>query len=163
MDDITGKQIALEELRRGFEKHFAASDALDNKLQNILAFSSAIVSVVFTIEVSVFQSKVGFVFWIPLGIALILYFISFKMIMKGLAPGSYEIPISKDWDELRDKVFNVTEENALAQIISQYLDSMDKIEVHNKRKASVILQTSDILMWIVVLLLTAIPLGLLFH
>jgi len=34
------KRIVLEELRRLFDANYAGSDVLDNKLQNILDFSS---------------------------------------------------------------------------------------------------------------------------
>jgi hypothetical protein len=156
----SSKYIALEELRRAFERSWAASDILDGKLQNILNFSSIIIAVASTISGSALLDKVGISFWCLLLVATILYLIVFYVIMRGLKPHSYLSPISEDPKEIEEKYYNWPKDRAIRQAIHDYLKFTKDLATINSPKVKAVVLSSYLMGAIVVLLLIAIPVGL---
>src|SRR5690349_12911674 len=150
------KRLVLEELRRLFDANYAASDVLDNKLQNILNFSSAIVSLATTIILALGQNTLGILFWMLLIAVLILYIYMFKLISDGMKPAVYAFPISHNLATLEAKYFTSTEERALDQDIIDHLHYIDKAIENNIPKAKAIRTSMNIMFWIVILLLAAV-------
>lgn len=159
--ETINKRIVAEEMRRAFDKEYSDNDVLIGKLQNILNFSSVIVSIVAVIEASVFQGKVGIPFWSMMGISLFLYIALVVVILQGIAPGGYRIPITKNWDVLEDTYFHGTEEETLDLIISEHITSMEFIKSQNIKKAKLIRQSSILTTAIIVILVLAVPVGIL--
>jgi len=83
VNTIESKRIVLEELRNAFEKSYLASDTLDGKLQNVLNFSSVIVSIASTVIAAILLGKVGIFFWLLLAIVMVVYIISLLIILNG--------------------------------------------------------------------------------
>lgn len=160
MNELHNKTIVLEEMRRNFDKLWSASDTLDAKLQNLLNFLSIIVSIASSIEVSMFQSKVGIDFWYLLFAALILYLIAFLVIIIGLNPYRYLMPISNDWNEIATRYFQPTEGVTLSLFINEYRKRMIGIEKENKPKIISIRLASSLMVLIICLLMLAVPFGL---
>lgn len=161
MAELTNKEIVLEELRRTFDKIYAAGDALDAKLNNLLNFSSLIVSFAATIQISTLESKVGITFWALLGIVLLLYLVHFFCIKNGLHPRLYPFPMSGDRDTIIEKYFKPSEGQTLNQVIGNYLGAIEVVKTFNDQKARAIVVANYLLVAIVIALLLAVPLGLL--
>ncbi len=162
MTNRTGKGIVLEELRTAFDKIYAAGDTLDAKLNNLLTFSSLIVSVAATIQVSAFADKVGMVFWALLGIVLIMYLINYYEITRGLNPSEYFLNVKGDRNTMLKKYFRATSEQMTRQVIWNHLDSIEKAKTTNQRKVKAITLSFRMLAIIVVILLLAVPMGFIF-
>jgi hypothetical protein len=160
MIEMSSKHLVLEELQRTFDKKYLASDILDGKLQTMLNFLSVIVAVVPAIAGSTLFDKIGFLFWIPIILVLVLYWNSFRKIMYGLRPSEYYQPISNNWDELDKRYFNLSEDETLNLIISEHLTASERAEKQNIRKEKAVLEVSNLMGWIVVLLLLSVPIGL---
>ena len=160
-ENVNGKMV-LEELRSAFDKVYIAGDALDTKLSNLLTFSSLIVSFAATVQISTLQEKVGVVFWALLGIVFLLYLANFYLVTSGLKPREYIFAIRFDRDTIEQKYLTLGETQMMNQVISNYLDSLCKAVTANDLKVSAIKHGNRLLFAIVVLLLIAIPLGLLY-
>lgn len=160
MDNMTSKNLVLEELQKAYDKKFGVGDVLDGKLQSMLNYLSVVVAIVPTIAGSTLIDKVGLGFWIIMGLVLILYWVSFRRTLKGLGLSDYPQPISNDWDELEKKCFSSSSEQTLTIIISSYLDALDYAGKQNIKKATAILHVSTLTSWIVFLLIISIPVGL---
>jgi hypothetical protein len=160
---IESKRLVLEELHRAFDKQYAASDILDGKLASILNFSSVIVSIVSVIEASSFADKVGFVFWFILATTLCIYVATvWYVFSRGLKPSVYQQPISGDWDELSNQYLSAKEEKVLDLIISEHVTVLEEAEEKNIRKEKVIDRAYQLMVLMVILLLIAVPIGLIF-
>jgi hypothetical protein len=162
MIEQTNNEIVLEELRRAFDTVNAANDALDAKLNNLLNFSSLILSFAATIQISMLESRVGVVFWILIGVALVLYIVNFVRIKSGLNPKSFHCPMSGDRDVIVQKYFDSPKIKVLNQIIGNYLDAIEEINATNEKKARAIETSYRLLIGIVAALILAVPLGLIF-
>jgi hypothetical protein len=93
---LSSKKIALDSLRNAFDKVYGATDTLDGKLQNVLNYSSIIISIVPAVLTSILFDKVGIIFWMILLVILILYVINFLIILNGLSPRAFSLPISQN-------------------------------------------------------------------
>jgi hypothetical protein len=162
MAELANKQIVLEELRRVFDGVYAASDALDAKLTNLLNFSSLIVSFAATIQIATLESKVGVAFWALLGIALLLYLVNFLWVKSGLRPRTYRFSMSGDKDTIIDKYFAPPQGQVLNEVIGNYLGAIETAKTFNDQKATAIAVANYLLVAIVIALLLAVPLGLIF-
>jgi len=158
---IGSKKIALGELQKAHGAACAAADILDGKLQNILNYSSIVVTIPAAVMASVLLDRVGIIFWTILAIVLILYLFNFFVIICNLSPGSYAFPISGKKGVIEDRYYNSTEELAVEQAILDHLETIPMIQNNNENKIRAV-RASLILMGVIVfLLLIAIPLGLL--
>lgn len=156
------KRIALEEVRLAFERHWSASDILDGKLQNILNFSSVIVAIGTTVMGSTLLEKVGIAFWLILILVLVMYSWMLYIILKGLSPRSYAMPISEDEREVSDLYYQWPEDRAIRQSIHDYLEFTKLLVESNSPKVNAIKIASVLMGIIVILLLVSIPIGILF-
>lgn len=163
METVESKRIALEELRYAFEKSYLASDTLDGKLQNVLNFSSVIVSIASTVLTALLVGKVGILFWVLLVIVMIVYFFTIVIIMDGLRVYTYSFPISINLDTLKEKYFGSTEDRALEQDILDHLYYIEEANKKNLQKGKTLNTSIKLLVLIVFLLFFSVPLGLLFH
>lgn len=159
-DPVT-KRIVLEELRRAFDNLSDANNSLDTKLYNILSLSSLIVSLVGTLQVAIFQQKLGTWFWVPIGLVTILYIAMFALILRALAPKTHLSPISTNWDEMNRVYFGKNENAILTQMISDHLAFMETITKINLHKATTLRRTSLLLFSIVLILVAMLIFNLL--
>lgn len=163
MKSIASKYIVLESLRYAYEKTFATSAVLDGKLQNILSYSSVMVSVASTVMASTLLGQVGVAFWIILVSVLILYIITFLIINKGLKPRSFYLPVSENIETIEKLFYKASEDDALNQSIVDFTHFRKLIENENNYyKTLAVNQASKLMASMVCLLIIAIPAGLLF-
>lgn len=164
MKNIEKKQLVLEELRSVYERMFSASDALDAKLQNILNFLSVVVSIAPTLELMIIPDlrKTGLCFVILLLTVLVLYLISFQKVKSSINPVYYKQPISKDWDEIKERYFLSKKDEVIDLTISQYLYSLSDMDKKLNKKIKAIESVSKLMAGIVLLLLVAIPVDMFF-
>jgi hypothetical protein len=156
------KKIALDSLRSAFDKVYVATDTLDGKLQNILNYSSVIISVALAVMASALFDKVGIVFWIILLAILVLYIINFLIILKELTPTDFSLPISNDLDELKKQYYETSEEFAIKQSILDYTTFIQPLLHSLDRKGKAIKISYMIIAAITILLIISVPLGLIF-
>ena len=162
MAETTSKQLVLEELRKVYEKQFSANSNLDDKLQNILNFLSVVVTVAPTLEVLVAPNPkdMSILFVLLLLVLLALYIWAFCIIRAGLSPVRYMQPIAKTWEELAERYFDITPEQATELTISEYLRSMEIARKHNEYKIWAVEHATLLMAVIVVLLLFATPVNM---
>jgi hypothetical protein len=163
VETIESKRIVLEELRDAFEKSYLASDTLDGKLQNVLNFSSVIVTIASTVLAALLVGKVGILFWVLLVIVMIVYFFTLVTIMDGLRVYTYSFPISMKMDTLQEKYFESTEDRALEQDILDHLYYIEEANKKNLQKGKTLDTSIKLLVLIVFLLFFSVPLGTFFH
>ncbi len=165
MTDPHSKLLVLDELRRAFDKVYAAGDALDTKLQNLLSFSSLVVSIAASAQVSILQLspqlKIGPFFGFSLCAVITLYLVMYYIISKALSPREYALPIATNKDEIREHYYKKQNEEALNQLISNHLHFIDRAARANAPKAKTLTSGYFLLAVIVVWLILAVPLGLL--
>lgn len=162
MKKITNQQIVLGELQRAYDKTIEANDFLDDKLQNVLDYSSMIFAIVSTITVATILDKVGVFFWLGLFISLILYMVTYFKIKKGQTPIPFCHPISKDESELNKRFINVEEEAMLDLMISAHIFSLYEVGEINIKKDEVFRIASNLMFCIVIMLFLTILFGLIF-
>ena len=158
---IKSKRIALDVLRYAFDKTYSASDILDGKLQNILNYSSVIVSISSMITASTLIDKVGIYFWLVLLIVLLLYITTFFVIRNGLKPRKFSLPISQNLDTIKSQYYLSTEDRAIEQSIVDHIHYTKLIEKENNLpKKRAINIASWLITIIVTLLMLDVPIGL---
>jgi len=162
MDTQTSKTIVLEELRSAFDKIYAASDALDAKLNNLLNFSSLIVSFASTIQIASLADKVGIIFWVLVFIVVVLYLANFYVTMNGLNPREYKFNVRGDDETIKKKYFTATAEQMTRQAIFNCLDSIKIAKEINAYKVRAVTRSYRLVALIVVIFVLAVPAGFLF-
>jgi ABC-type transport system involved in multi-copper enzyme maturation permease subunit len=157
------KKVALESLKYAFEKTYLASDVLDGKLLNILTYLSIIVSIGSTVLASTLIDRVGLVFWILLSVVLLLFLFTFAVIIYGIKPRSFSLPVSTNFETIKKQYYDATEEQAIEQAIVDHVYYRNLIADKNNTPKTRALNLSFFLLGAtVVLLLIAVPLGLMF-
>lgn len=130
--DPAGKRHVLEEQRRAFDQVSDTGEALDRKLQSLLNSASLIISLVGTIQLVALKQIGGWLFWIILIIALLLYIGMVAVILRGLRPLEYLNPISRDWKELAYQYFGESEDQVLSTLIYNYLHFTERNSSRNE-------------------------------
>lgn len=165
---VISKRFVLEELRKAFSGMFSASNMLDGKLQNILNYSSVIISVISAILTVAGKFpdgiSVGKWYWVFLLLSVFLYCIMFVRIRIRLLPIFTGFPISGDIEELKEKYFDIrfNEERILDQAIFDYLHFINSASSNNDLKAKEINVSSWFMFAIIVFLLCTALFGLVF-
>src|SRR6266852_6193153 len=121
MKSTESKRVALESLRYAYEKTYEASNILDGKLQNILGFSSIMVSIASAVMGSTLLNNVGISFWFLLALVLLLYVFTFLLILSGLRPRHFYLPVSENLETIKKQYYNSTEDRALEQAIVDHI------------------------------------------
>ncbi|MCB2179607.1 hypothetical protein KQH54_00635 [bacterium] len=158
--DNIGKRAVLAELQRNFDKSYNSIDILDGKLQNVLGFSSLVISLLGFINIENLQKNL--VCWFPLWFTImgLLYFGILFSIFRALRPRDYANPISKDWTELDKRYFNEEEGIVLDRLNSDYLKFIEDINIIAKEKAKALNYSLFLFSFIVILIFLSIPLSL---
>lgn len=147
------KRLVLAELRSALAAQFNNADGLDGKLKQLLSSASLIFSIVTTLQITTGIKQIGWPYLIELGFVFVLYATLIAVIVRALLPMTYHAPIPTTWDEIAQHYFGQDEETALSQLISTYLDALDKNDTPLTRKASAIKIASVLLVLIVIALL----------
>lgn len=156
------KKIALESLRLAFDKVYDATNLCDEKLQNLLNYSSIIISIALTVMASSLYDKVGIVFWGVVAIVLTLYIINFIVILRGLSPSEFSLPISSNLDEIKRQYYDTSENFALMQAILDHSIFIKEIQKKSTVKEKAIKISHWLIGLITFLLIVSIPLGLIY-
>lgn len=161
-DYVNSKKIVLEELRKVFDKVYEAGDLLDSKLQNILNYSSIVVSVPIAIIASTFVDKLGIIFWALMVVVILIYIADFIVIEIGLKPKEYFAPVSQNIDIIKKNYYSVTEEWAVEQAIIDNLHCSKEIKKSNELKSNMLTAATILMGIIVFIIFISIPIGLRF-
>jgi ATP-dependent Zn protease len=156
------KRVALESLQSAFERVYAASDTLDGKLQNVLNYSSIMISIAGTVFASNLIDKVGVIFWFMLIISLILYFLTLREVLRGLKPVHFPFPISENLETIKSQYYESAEDDAIEQAVVDHLHYMKHTMNNiNTPKSKSLVFSSRVMAIMAVFLVLAVPLGLL--
>lgn len=165
---IISKRLVLEELRKAFNGMFSAASILDGKLQNILNYSSVIISIISAILTVAGKFpdgvSVGKSYWLFLSLSILLYCVMFVRIRIRLAPIFTGFPISINMEELKEKYLDsrFNEERILDQAIFDYLHFIGEASKNNALKAREVNISSWFMFSIILSLICTAFFGLVF-
>lgn len=154
------KRLVLAELRSTLSAQYSNADGLDSKLKQLLSSASLILSIVTTLQITTGIKQVGLPYLIGLAVALLLYAILITFIMRALRPMTYYAPIPPKWDDIAKHYFGKDEDTALSQLISTYLDALEKNDAPLTYKTRMVNFASVLLVLIVIVLLLMGVVGL---
>ncbi len=158
------KRLVLDELRKAFSGVYAAGDILDGKLQNILNYSSVIISAVSAILTVASKTTVGRWYWVFLSLSIVLYCTMFVRVRLKLKPVLIAFPISSKMETLKKKYFDARfdEERVLDQAIFDYLYYIEAASKNNVLKAKEVNISSWFMFAIIISLIFTSLFGLVF-
>ena len=154
------KRLVLEELRRALDKSYEASDALDGKLQQLLGYTSLIVALAGTVQLSILRQVGGVFFWIILVAVLVLYALIFVVTFRALRPRTHNLPITGSWEILNELYFDKGETPVLERLISDHLANIEQSTQVNAEKSRAVQTLMILIFMLVVMLLIAMPISL---
>lgn len=138
------KELILDELRNVLLAQLDGANELDDKLLRFLNLVHLIqfAAVAFYIAVSQFP-------WFLLSVSA-LYFASVLVTLWALRPMDWAYPIPPTWDEIADRYFDASDNDALETLISTHLNVIEKNDVILSRKARAVRVVSVIIVAILV-------------
>jgi hypothetical protein len=131
-------QLALDEMRLQMERVYQASDALDQKANFLLAAAGLVIAVVTALLPHLTATTPPPLKMALLIITAILYLIMVILVLKAMAPTGYVFPIESNYKVLEEYVLSVDPEQALANVLSGYTNTIDRNKGINKSKAKAI-------------------------
>lgn len=158
---MSGRQNALDELRRALDKLESASDMLDNKLAGLLNASSIIVALIGILQLQNLQAKSGWLYWGVLVSVLVLYLALFVIILRGQAPRKHQIPISFEWNAISIRYFNMPESDVLDRLITDHLVVIAGLRSALNQKGNAVQRASILFGVLIVVIFSAFGIGLL--
>ena len=158
--DPIAKRLVLSELRSALLAQYTNADGLDSKLKQLLGSASLILSIVTTLQITTGIQKAGWPYFVGLAVVLLLYAVLITVIMRALRPMTYYAPIPPKWDEIARYYFGKDEDAALDQLISTYIEALEKNDVPVNHKSRMINVASALLVSIVIVLLLMGVVGL---
>ena len=129
-------KLALEEMRVNMQQSLDAGDVLDQKLNQNLVASGSILALVSVLKITLSPSQSN-LYWSIFLIAVGLYVLSIILALFASRPQSYQLPISPEWGELNDHIFNKEEREIYLTLLSGYVDQIQNNRKINNRKAGV--------------------------
>jgi hypothetical protein len=153
-------RIVLDELRRNLDKSYEASAALDTKLQQLLGFTSLIVTISGMLQLSAMRQIGGWLFVVVLIIALVLYALIFFATFKALKPVTRDWVITGDWSALHELYFNSGETKVLERLSFDYLEAIKQNDAVNMKKAESVQCVMVMIFLLVIVILCAMPISL---
>lgn len=153
------KRLVLDELRRALDKSYEASDALDGKLQQLLGYTSLIIALSGTLQLTILRQLGGILFWVILVIVLLLYAAIFIITFAALRPRTRKLPITMNWEILDELYFDKGETSVLERLISDHLTDIEESNKINSEKARAVRALMVLVFLLVVVLLIATPIS----
>jgi hypothetical protein len=144
-------KLALEEMRINLQQSLDAGDAIDQKLNSILMAAGLIIALVTTLQISLTSNRTN-LYWTILLIALALYAFAIFLVMWGVAPKEYKLPIAPEWDEIDKSIFGKSEREAILTLLSGYVDQIQNNRNINRSKVRTFKLCLIILLFIVFLM-----------
>jgi hypothetical protein len=144
--------LALQELRRALAVQLHNADQLDDKLKGVLRSASLILSIVVSLQASIGAKQVGMAYFAGLIVALLAYAALVIVVIGALHPKTYHLPVPTQWEELAQRYFDEAQQAALHNVISTYLDALEKNQAPIVRKKTAVLCSSLLLVAIVLVL-----------
>ena len=148
-----GLKLTLEEMRRLYTQRQAAADKLDDKAGTILGSASLILTLITTLQLTLLGPDQPWYYWLGLAVAFTLYLVMILLTLLAFSPRTFTTPIKASWDILREKLFVVTEEEALLNLISAYEDQINNNKKILTQKARFVAIAIVLLGLIVIMLL----------
>lgn len=158
---LPARRLVLQELQAVLEQQMQAADALDSKLKDLLGTTSLILTLITTLQVATGISAAAPWYWGLLAFVLMLYAGLLWVVLQGLQPQGYEMPIPTTWEKIKEHYFGLAEEQALELLIVTYLACREKNELRLKDKGARVRGASALLATIVIVLIVAALLQLL--
>ena len=149
---LAAKRLVLDELRRSLGQQLNAADGLDSKLRQLLSSASLILSLVTVLQITTGIAQADWPYLTGLVAVLILYVALIVVILRGLRPMTYSLPIPSNWDEIEERFFALEEDAAIELLISNYLAYSPKTAENLKYKSDMVRWASVLLVMIVVVL-----------
>jgi hypothetical protein len=153
-DNNSDVKLVLEEMRLNMEQVLHAGDRLDEKLNQILVGSGAILALITTLNLSLSFKQSNY-YWAVFFIAVVLYVISIFLALFGASPKPYHLAIAPEWKELDKEIFGKPERDAILTLLSGYVDQIEHNYKINQNKVKVY-RLSLVILPITVILLVSL-------
>lgn len=127
-------RLALEEMRINMQQSLDAGDSLDQKLGQILVASGSVLALVSVLNLALSPSQSD-LYWLIFLIVVVLYMIAIFLALVASRPQRYQLPISPEWEELEDRIFNKAERDVYLTLLSGYVEQIQNNRKINGRKA----------------------------
>ena len=128
-------RIVLTELQRQHDVHLAAVDALSSKATSLLEWASLALAIVSAISMPDLANVNKVTPFFLLGVAGILYLAIVILSLSVVFPKAYKLPMTTKWDDMRSYYLTQPEQDALEQILSQYIEVIEHNKLASERKA----------------------------
>ncbi len=132
-DENSDVKLALEEMRLNMQQSLDAGDALDQKVNLILAVAGLVIALGATLQIS-FSPNRSVTYWIILSIVVVLYIVSVAAALLAVNPQNYRMAIASDWNELDKRIFEKKERQAILALLSGYVEQIQHNRQINHRK-----------------------------
>jgi len=150
--------IALNEVKQLYQKFDADANHLDQKASTLLSSSSLILTVFSGIQAFLFEGAYYSLNIIILIFIFILYLLLIILILTALFPQGFKTVFIHNWEGVNNAILNKkSEKDANYQLLSNYLDRIEKNKLINDKKA-ILIKISTILFSILMVLIILISL-----
>ena len=137
MDDQNADvRLALEEMRVNMDTVMSAGDAIDQKVNALLA-AAGLLLVVISAQLPSFTSSHAPLFGVVLAFIVVFYLSSVLVVLFVSRPKEHRAAISSTWNELDAQLFGKSERDAILALLSGYVDQIQHNEETNKHKAKI--------------------------
>lgn len=130
MERLTdSRRLILDQHYRHLSQLYKDNDTMDSKAMGLLYLTSLILIVLVVMSVFADTVFVG-IASIPLGLTM--------MLVTAWIPQNQFFPGTDDWDKIYEHYVNETDDTCFDQILSDCVETSDKLLVINNRKAKII-------------------------
>jgi hypothetical protein len=134
--DEASVRVVLTELQRQHDVHLAAVDTLSSKAISLLEWASLALAIVSAISMPDLANLNKVAPFFILGVVGILYLGIVILSLSVVFPKSYELPMTTNWDDMCSSYLTQPKQDALEQMLSQYIEVIEHNKLASERKAT---------------------------
>lgn len=132
--DGADTRLALEEMRLNMQQSLDAGDALDQKVNLLLAASGLILALATTLEISLSVCHSA-LYWAVLSATVGSYVVGVGSALWAVGPQPYRMAIASSWDALQQCILDQPQDRAVRTLLAGYVTQIQNNRMINKRKA----------------------------
>ena len=116
-------KLALEEMRFNMQQSLSAGDALDQKVNLVLASAGLLMAIGTTLQISLAPDRSD-LYWFILLTAIGLYVLAVAAALTSASPQTYRLAIASNWAELNMQIFGKSERDVILTLLAGYVDQI---------------------------------------
>ena len=153
-DNLFGRQLVVDELRRQLDLFHRGWDALDAKASTLFTASGILITIAGLVG-ALAQRQASCIGLVCLWVAFVFYFVLYLVLFVAAGPRSYRGTMTVDWTEQYQGYFQKSEAEALEQLVAEYNETICLLGKANHRKSSALTVAGALFLVIVALLLAS--------